>query len=130
VRTRPWDGPASQRQVWVGHRPGRARLGMGVGAIGAFGSISGNASSDEIQGSNCIMHMVRRAMPARDPHNRPGVEIWTDASARAACRPAHMRKGSTSFGACEVRCWRWLFGNKIPVSLHVGQGRRGPLGVA
>ena len=24
---------------WVGHRPGRARLGMGVGAIGAFGSI-------------------------------------------------------------------------------------------
>ena len=27
-----------------------------------------------------------------------------------------MRKGSTSFGACEVRCWRWLFGNKIPVS--------------
>jgi len=29
-----------------------------------------------------------------------------------------MRKGSTSFGACEVRCWRWLFGNKIPVSLH------------
>ena len=30
-----------------------------------------------------------------------------------------MRKGSTSFGACEVRCWRWLFGNKIPVSLSV-----------
>ena len=28
-----------------------------------------------------------------------------------------MRKGSTSFGACEVRCWRWLFGNKIPISL-------------
>ena len=27
-----------------------------------------------------------------------------------------MRKGSTSFGACEVRCWRWLFGYKIPVS--------------
>jgi len=27
----------------------------------------------------------------------------------------HMRKGSTSFGACEVRCWRWLFGNRIPV---------------
>ena len=25
---------------------------------------------------------------------------------------AHMRKGSTSFGACEVRYWRWLFGNK------------------
>ena len=21
------------------------------------------------------------------------------------------------FGACEVRCWRWLFGNEIPVSL-------------
>ena len=27
-----------------------------------------------------------------------------------------MRKGSTSFGARKVRCWRWLFGNKIPVS--------------
>jgi len=27
-----------------------------------------------------------------------------------------VRKGSTSFGACEVRCWRWLFGNKTPVS--------------
>jgi hypothetical protein len=27
-----------------------------------------------------------------------------------------MRKGSTSFGACEVRCWRWLFGNKTPFS--------------
>jgi len=33
---------------------------------------------------------------------------------------AHMRKGSTSFGACEVRCWRWLFGNKIPVALGFG----------
>jgi len=27
-----------------------------------------------------------------------------------------MRKGSTPFGACEVRCWRWLFGKKISVS--------------
>ena len=25
--------------------------------------------------------------------------------------------GSTSFGACEVRCWRWLFGQKIPIFL-------------
>jgi len=24
------------------------------------------------------------------------------------------RSGSTSFGACEVRCWRWLSGNNIP----------------
>ena len=31
--------------LWVGHRPERARLGMGVGAIGAFGSISGNDPS-------------------------------------------------------------------------------------
>ena len=30
-----------------------------------------------------------------------------------------MRKGSTSFGACEVRCWLWLFGNKLPTSLDV-----------
>ena len=29
---------------------------------------------------------------------------------------AHMRKGSTSFGACEVRCWRWFFGSNMPVS--------------
>ena len=28
-----------------------------------------------------------------------------------------MRKGSTSFGACEVRCWHRLFGQKHPVSL-------------
>jgi hypothetical protein len=27
-----------------------------------------------------------------------------------------MRKGSTSFGACEVRCWRWLLGIKTPVA--------------
>ena len=24
--------------------------------------------------------------------------------------------GSTSFGACEVRCWRWLLGNEMRVS--------------
>ena len=31
---------------------------------------------------------------------------------------ARMRKGTTSLGAwaCEVRCWRWLFGNKMPSS--------------
>jgi len=28
-----------------------------------------------------------------------------------------MRKGWTSFGACEVRYLRWLFGNIIPISL-------------
>ena len=26
-------------------------------------------------------------------------------------------QGSTSFGASKVRCWHWLFGHKIPVSL-------------
>ena len=31
-----------------------------------------------------------------------------------------MQKGTTFFGACEVRCWRWLFGNRIPVSLSTG----------
>ena len=36
-----------QRPVWVGHRPGQARLWMGVGAIVAFGSISGSVSSDK-----------------------------------------------------------------------------------
>ena len=35
------------RCVWVGHRPGQARLWMGVGAIVTFGSISGSVSSDE-----------------------------------------------------------------------------------
>ena len=37
---------------------------------------------------------------------------------------AHMRKGSTSFGACEVRCWRWLFGRNIPLS-GLGLSSRG-----
>ena len=31
--------------------------------------------------------------------------------------PLSCGRGSTSFGACEVRCWRWLFGNKKTVSL-------------
>jgi hypothetical protein len=35
-----------------------------------------------------------------------------------------MRKGSTSFGACEVRRWRWLFGKKTPVSLTARQGKK------
>jgi len=26
-------------------------------------------------------------------------------------------KGSTSFWMCKVRCWRWLFSNKTPISL-------------
>ena len=29
----------------------------------------------------------------------------------------HNAQGCTSFWMCKVRCWRWLFGNKIPVSL-------------
>ena len=33
--------------LWVGHGPGRARLGMGLGAIGAFPRIPGSDSSDE-----------------------------------------------------------------------------------
>jgi len=33
-----------------------------------------------------------------------------------------MRTGSTVFGECEKRCWRWLFGNKIPVSLLQAHG--------
>ena len=33
-----------------------------------------------------------------------------------------MRQGSTFFGACEVQCWRWLFGDKMPVSLLVMGG--------
>ena len=36
-----------------------------------------------------------------------------------------MRKGSTSFGACEVRWWRWLFGNTIPISLGASAVVRG-----
>jgi len=34
-----------------------------------------------------------------------------------------MRKGSTSYEACEVRCWGELFGNETPVSLH-SQGKK------
>ena len=34
------------------------------------------------------------------------------------CLPREVgRHGSTYFGACEVRCGRWLFGKKIPTSL-------------
>ena len=34
-----------------------------------------------------------------------------------------VRKGGTSVGAREVRCWRWLFGNHIPIFL-TGLARR------
>ena len=27
----------------------------------------------------------------------------------------HSAQGSTSFWMCKVRCWRWLFGNNIPI---------------
>jgi len=55
------------RCVWVGHRPGQARLWMGVGAIVTFGSISGSVSSDEYKDHNCMLAHMRRVMPARDP---------------------------------------------------------------
>ena len=29
-----------------------------------------------------------------------------------------MRRGGTSVRACELRCWRWLFGNNIPIYLR------------
>ena len=29
----------------------------------------------------------------------------------------HNTQGSTSFWMCKVRCWRWFFGNQIPISL-------------
>jgi hypothetical protein len=29
-------------------------------------------------------------------------------------------QGSTSFWMCKVRCWRWLYDNKIPISLFTG----------
>ena len=54
--------------VWVGHRPGQARLWMGVGAIVTFGFISGSVSSDEYTDRNCMLAHMRRVMPARDPH--------------------------------------------------------------
>jgi len=37
----------------------------------------------------------------------------------------HNAWGSTSFWMCKVRCWRWLFGNQIPISLHPTAIRRG-----
>ena len=33
--------------------------------------------------------------------------------------------GSTSFWMCKVQCWRWLFGNKKPISLQCCKGRSG-----
>ena len=40
---------------------------------------------------------------------------------------AHICKGCTFFGACELRCWLWFYGNKIPTSLYWkgGKGRTG-----
>ena len=43
----PLTSPQLGPPLWVGHRPGRARLGMGVGAIGAFAPKSGSDSSEE-----------------------------------------------------------------------------------
>ena len=43
---------------WVGHRPGQARLWMGVGAIVAFAPILGSVSSEENTGTKiCEQHM-------------------------------------------------------------------------
>ena len=50
--------------LWVGHRPGQARLWMGVRAIVA---LSGSVSSDEYEDRIASMAQVRRVMPARDP---------------------------------------------------------------
>ena len=33
----------------------------------------------------------------------------------------HNAQGSASFWMCKVRCWRWLFGNIIPISRYTGQ---------
>ena len=70
------------RQLWVGRRPGKARLWMGVGAIGAFGSLSGSVSSDEIQGSivACRTHA--------DGPCRPGIPISTGGESGSSVKEA------------------------------------------
>jgi len=35
----------------------------------------------------------------------------------------HNVQGNTPFWMCKVRCWRWLFGDQIPIS-GVGVGGR------
>jgi hypothetical protein len=63
---------------WVGHRPGPARLWMGVGAIGAFGSISGSVSSHVTRLRSTPRHhpslryrgtsLIRNSPPSWDHH--------------------------------------------------------------
>jgi len=61
----------------------------------------------EIQGQNLVLTVLYvPSSLGRDLSEGAGVEAF----ATPLC------KGSTSFEACDVRCWRWLFGNKIPVS--------------
>ena len=68
---RSWGCWACPPPLWVGHRPGRARLGMGVGAIGAFASISGYDPSDLIQRSNWHAALMP---PCRHGAGSPDVE--------------------------------------------------------
>ena len=45
------------------------------------------------------------SLPPLDPRERGAAAVLTP-------------QDSTSFWMCKVRCWRWLSGNKTPISLH------------
>ena len=87
-----------------------------------------NESKEEEEASRVLMFVPAALSPRRQT---PLAASSTrrrerEVQPQSTCTPnrwssaaTHTRKGSTSFGACEVRCWRWLFGNKIPVSASI-----------
>ena len=51
-----------------------------------------------------------------NPSGKCSQERLTRGTVTSTMRRAAHPEGSTSFWMCKVRCWRWLFGNKIPIS--------------
>ena len=50
-------------------------------------------------------------------HTPPFLPPWLGRMSGARTPPGSVRR-STPFWTCKVRCWRWLFANKIPISLR------------
>ena len=56
-----------------------------------------------------------------DQLSSPYKNVWftehTKMCGSLRCRTSTMRRAAHSFWMCKVRCWRWLFGNQVPISL-------------